>query len=420
MDLQSHNMRIAPEVTHYDNKGNKIKTMTYPPENVIGEDSNIELTLYEKDGTVKDVFILPFRSFSGNWATIFNSRVYQLANNVTFIDTGGTNRTTNSYSNLMSYTNWGAVNQSASGVVVGATGSTGIYTQSIDRVALGGQITHGTAVGQLTHAAVAIDSQVSEISGSYMFSISRTFTNNSAGSTNVKEVGIYFSAYSTQYKWMGCRDTKDSNGNDINVTVAPTQVLTVKYNIYIPRQSGLTKAVAAYLLSEINGGANIPTGSSQLVQDNYYEVATVPNNYGVYSHFMGAGAAIGWNGIVPGTGTATESAFAPGDLYNYITHGVEAGQLSYGSNEYDGLVKTYSTSGSAAEWNVKRTFTNAHANPTTVREAMIVCGADVGYANNTKWTTSTLKFIYARKLIGDQTIVSGSTLEINFKFMIET
>lgn len=414
MKLESHNMRVIPEVTHYDNMGNKIKTITYPSQNTLSEDSNIELILYEKTGEVKDKFTIPFRSFSGQWGAIFFGRVQNVGNNIAFKDTGGTNRSVQAYNNIFAYQTFGTVNNSTGGVVVGASGSA-VATQSIDLYKLQGQITHGTSVGQLVHAAQIIVTQLTgSINNSYNFSITRTFTNNSTDNVNIKEVGVYGSTFSSQWKWMMCRDVKDSNGNDINVTVSPGQVLTVRYNFYVPPNSGLNKYVAAALLSEMRSGGSI-NGASDLTQTDYWTNVTTATSYGVYTHYMFQPATYNYNGVCVGLGDATESAFFPGSEARYIEHGTTNGTLYYNDNQVDSSVSTYSTSGSAYEWNVKRTFTNFASSSITVKEAFIMTSDANTYNNN----SVSAKYIYARKLTGNQTIVSGSSLEVNFKFIIE-
>lgn len=416
MNLKSHNFQLIPEITHYDNKGNKVKTISYPPKNVfMDKDNNITLTLYDADGTVKDVFMVPFRSFNHNFATVNNIRLTTLTSNVTTKDTGGTNRTLQAYWNKYGYIAPTPANVSTWGIQVGASGSA-TATQSIDTYKLAAQINHGTGNGQLAHSACVHDTSLTDISGSVKWSIHRTFTNSSAANVNVKEVGWVANVYSAQYKILYARDIKDSNGNDINVTVAPAQVLTIDYNFFLPKEGGMNKTWLGFFASECNDIVAIPSARNDVGKDDYYDTAAANTVQANYHNYYGAGVGVEWNGIMVGTGTATESCHTPGTLANYITHGSGSGQLMFNENVADGEVDTYSTSGSAAEWNLRRVFTNYHSDPITITEAMIIGCLGSQYLDGIKTNN---KSIFARKLTGNQTIPSGSSLEINFKFMIE-
>ena len=418
MKLQSHNLSITPEVIHYDDKGNKIKSISFPQQSFIDtDDSNIELTLYESDGTVKDVFICPFRSFTHNFARTIMSRSYVVgATTVNLIDTGGTLRTQASYNNLWGFNAPAPANTSTYGIQVGASGSA-TATASLMSNALSGLINHGTTAGTLQYSIQTFDSSLTEISGSYMWSTSRTFTNASAANVNVKEVGLVSNTYNSSYKILYARDVVDSNGNAINVTVAPTQVLTVKYNIFAPRAGGIHRNLVAYHLSTFSE-TQIANSINSLGRDDYITTAAGDGVNQHYEMMLNAGVGVAWNGIMVGTGDATESLDILNTEIGWITHGSgSAEELMYGANQTDGAKYVFSTSGSAVEWILKRTFTNAFADPITVREAVIVTGNDSLYANGLK--TGGSKWLMARKLIGDNVINSGSSLEVQFKFMLE-
>jgi len=423
--LKSHNLSITPEVTHYDSNGNKVKTIAYPASSLVGEDSNIELTLYNVDGTVKDVFKCPFGSFTQNFARMMMSRSFTTAgNNINLIDTSGTTRTVASQNNMFGYTapvaagvyTWGIlVNASGSSWATGSVLHTGSFTTANGPAS--GIIAHGTGIGSMSYAIQTADAALTEVSGSWKFGLSRVFTNNSVANINIKEVDLVTNTYASNYKMLIARDLKDSNGNDINVTVAPGQVLTVKYNIFAPVNSGVHRHLLGHLFAELTGLA-LTNAVCPVWSDTYYATIAAPginDNY-VWMHSSGVNTA--WNGIMPGKGDETESLDITADHINWITHGSSSlDELKYGANEWDGAQYVFSTSGSSLEWNLKRNFTNGFADPVVVKEAMILASKDASYDNGLK--TSGTKIMVVRKLIGTQTISSGSSLQINFKFMIE-
>jgi hypothetical protein len=424
--LSSHNLSITPEVTHYDSNGNKVKTISYPKESIAGEDSNIELTLYNSDGNIKDYFKIPFRSFTQAFARVIMSRSFIApGSNINIPDTGGSLRTAQAYYNMLGYSAPAPATTYTYGILVNSSGSswatssvahTGSFSQANGPAS--GIIAHGTGIGSMSYAIQTFDTGLTEISGSWMFSTSRVFTNNSVANINIKEIDFVSQTYPNSYKILIARELKDSNGNDINVTVAPAQVLTVKYNIYAPSTSGIHRNLLAYMLSEMRDGASI-ANSVNIVYSDVYVLSALAlsgfnNNYMTHN----TGVNVVWNGIMVGKGTTTESLDILGPTCQWILHGSSsADQLRYGANNWDGAQYVFSTSGSSLEWNIKRTFTNGFADPITVNEAMIVASMDSTYDNNSK--TSGNKFIAVRKLIGAQTIASGSSLEVNFKFMIE-
>lgn len=415
MNINSHNIEIQAACTHYDNNGNKIKSITFPAPEMYNGESNIELTLYEQDGTIKDNFVIPFRSFNNNFAAYLYSRAAQV--NLVYIDTGGTTRSVGTSNN---YTLYGQVNNSNYGIQVGASGSAEA-TQSIDTFKLAGLITHGTALGQLTYAAQTADTQCSLVSGSYMFSTFRTFTNNTAGNVNIKEVGLTIYNVSNTHYFMIARDVIDSNGDEINITLSPTQVLTVKYNFYFPASGNNTMNFANGLYGSLT--SNIGAGTSKFFKLIYYDgdrpaYVSRPSNYAYYIfNYIIANATKAYGGVCVGTGS---SAFTVDDfnLKGWITHGSGSSQeILHGDTQVDPIVKTYSSSGSACEFIVKRTFTNAGTDPVTIREMGLV---------STYWASSTSpgdgllvsdKILTHRTLTGDQVVPSGSSIEMSYKFM---
>ena len=411
MNLNSHNIQIIPEITHLDNNGNKIKTIAYPVEDVIGNDSNIELTLYEKDGTVKDYFQIPFKSWTKNLLLYY---FYKHSHTSWVLqDIGGANRTINvAYYPMFT----GAANTSGQSIIVGASASAA--TQSINSFKLAGQITHGTSLGQLTYNAATLDTGFSQVSGSYQYSLFRTFTNNSAGNVNVTEVGLTaIPNGSTAYQFLFARDIVDANGDPINVTVNPTQVLTVKYNLYFPITNGITRGFVSIFLADYTN-TTLSTGYVGMGSDKgllSYPVAA-QGHYRYRLNAITAGTAYG--GICVGTGS---TAFSLDDnKLEWISHGTGSSQqILHGAQTYDGaLTYTYSSSGSAAEYTIQRVFTNGGTDPVTIRESALVYNGTTADVNGSG-VIDTVKTTVIRTLTGDQVVPSGSSIEMSYKMMIK-
>jgi len=407
--LSSHNLSVIPAVTHYDSNGNITKKIEYHPQSEDFE-GDIDLTLYNEDGTISDEFKIPFRSFNNNFMLMYYS--WGLNSGQTIVDTGGTGRafsvTTQPYLNA-------AAGTSTFGIQVGASGSSA--TQSIDTRVLSGLITTGTAKGQLAYSGHTFDAAMSQVSGSWKWSVSRTFTNSSAGNVNVTETGLTLTIGSG-YLMNIARDVTDANGTAINVTVAPTQVLTVRYNFYFPIGSGLIQMFPAHLLSAFSQNTVLPSiyyaygnGDDGIVTTMNGTTAVNRFNWVSSVANIGPGSA-----ICVGTGSAPIGA----DNWNmgWITHGSGSSQqLRYGDVIVDGYTKTYSTSGSAVEFVVRRPFTNAGPD-VTIREASL--WGSVGTNNQLAAGTLNgfLGGLAIRTLTGNQTVVSGSTIEISYKLMI--
>ena len=416
MELNSHNLSIQQIINHYDSAGNKTKSIYYPSEEIIGKQSNIELTLYEKDGTVKEYFEIPFRSFTNNFMYLWYVRHTTYNSYVNLKTTNGANVNIVAESNM--FTNGGPAGAGIStyGIQVGASGSAA--TQSIDTYKLAGQINHGTSAGQLSYSSMFDYNTLFESTGSYYFSLYRTFSNLSTENVNVTEVGFVGNTYPFDYKIMFARDVKDSNGNDINITVSPAQILTVRYNFFFPKSSGLTTNFVVFLMAEmtyknysliklINNSNVAPLASTGGPSNRFYKYAYSPGPNG-----------INWNSIMVGSGSEPE-AMENTQLSNYYLHGTGSNELLLGASITDGYTKIYSNSGSAVEFQHRRTFTNGSPNAIIVNESCQVTQNIIDSTNYVTDNTLSYKGIILRKLTGEQIIASGSSLEIVYKWMME-
>lgn len=109
------------------------------------------------------------------------------------IDTGGTTRTMidGAYTLMMANAPLG---NTSYGIVVG-TGSNAV---AITDTALQTKIAHGNGAGQLAYGTMTFTNP-STSGSTRSFTLQRTFTNNSAGSITINEVGLYTSNQSYYY-----------------------------------------------------------------------------------------------------------------------------------------------------------------------------------------------------------------------------
>lgn len=110
------------------------------------------------------------------------------------------------------------------GIVVGTSDS----AESFDQHCLQSAIAHGNLTGQLYHNAQSVlTKQWISDSRKWLFTLQRTFTNNSGASIVIKELGYYatLANSSTNHKSMVLRDVLPSS-----VTVSAGQTLTVAYS----------------------------------------------------------------------------------------------------------------------------------------------------------------------------------------------
>lgn len=155
----------------------------------------IELELTDKNG--KKVFFKRVRahSYLKQWIDVckaLQSYTYAIGAAVsltTVLDTGNVGRVIgqaggSAARNAMPMMD--IVNDSTYGMVVG----TGTTLNNKNTVAMAAQIIHGVGAGQLSHAAQGIEDSTNPSGNDWVFRLIRTYTNNSAGSITVNELGM--------------------------------------------------------------------------------------------------------------------------------------------------------------------------------------------------------------------------------------
>jgi len=152
----------------------------------------INVTLRDRNGKVIKRIRRKANSYVRGMIDVLRTQMSQIG--TSFVDTGGVSRvsTTNS---LNFWTNAGA-GVSYNGIVVG----TGTNILTISDYALYSQIAHGSGSGQLNYGSCSVGVP-STVGTSRMFTVTRTFTNNSGASITVNEVGLV----------VGCNDDVPTN-----------------------------------------------------------------------------------------------------------------------------------------------------------------------------------------------------------------
>lgn len=115
---------------------------------------------------------------------------YGLVPTYSINDITGTGRTFPTSASKIIYDNGGYINGDSGdeneGIVVGSSDVAVQY----DDYALGSKIAHGTGAGQLVYNAQSLEN-LQYSGGVISFRVTRTFTNNSGSSVDVKEIGMY-------------------------------------------------------------------------------------------------------------------------------------------------------------------------------------------------------------------------------------
>lgn len=112
------------------------------------------------------------------------------------------------------------------GIVVG----TGTGAEDFEGYALGAKVAHGTGTGQLSYAAMALNTPSYNAGTKAWTSIlNRAINNNSGGTIVVGETGIIGTAYGSNYYWMVERSLLPStvsvlNGGQLTVTYTMTLI----------------------------------------------------------------------------------------------------------------------------------------------------------------------------------------------------
>ena len=264
------------------------------------------------------------------------------------------------------------------------------YPHAYDNYKLGTKISTGTGAGQLVYQWNPSLSTTTNVGGKIQFTFTRTFTNSSGGSIDVKELGMQ--AYLGDHA-MIIRDILPGT-----VTVNNGQVLTVTYTLKVNESEGFTKNFMKcfrYAAAPEYTGETVKRidGDDLLLTDE----DTENSNFRAYARY-----GEDYFGIQIGTSTSGIDADAY-KLGDQISHGDGPGQLIY--HGYYRRDLEYTASGTWCTW--ERPFTNRTASGISVEE--------VGLIGLGPSDTEGDGILFIRNLTGGITIQPEETLKIKFK-----
>lgn len=270
------------------------------------------------------------------------------------------------------------------GILVGS----GTAAVTIDDQLLEKQIPNSSAQGGLTYGSTIV-SQDTNDSTSAQITITRTFTNNTAFSVVLRELGMLQSAGSNNYYLLTMRDVLPSD-----ITVGSGATLTVNYRIKTVLGTGTDAGgfLASFMrlmyrhvgqtsraVFDIDNTSrtNYPSNSSFCVLSGGGINVRNPNEAEYQAGYK--------HGIVVGTGN---TAVSMGDYYlqTPIQHGSGSGQMLY----YGGFAEDFTVGSNYAQFSIYKAIENNSGASITVNEYALVCAADA----NTGLVSITNRFVY--------------------------
>lgn len=393
-NTKSHIMRVETSVVVRDAMGN-IKLKKILPPNVLGEklpQNTIDVTIRTKNGIiVKEYKDIPMNSYVGNALGVIG-RMFN-------IGTYGTQVSMTNSANTVS--NWTFADSTYAGVGKNQGILVGTDTTSVDvaQYTLAGLIAHGNSAGRLYYNANSYGG-LSRVGNNFKHVISRTFSNNSGGTINIREcsLGTFSNGLpgTLAQTCMVARDILNYQGNPINISLADGQTAQFTYNMYYSFSDGFVDGWSKVLASQLRSTG----GDANPVLDLEGDTITT-YNIGSTSYYINC--AIGENfGFLVGSGD-TAPTMDDYQLATMITHGTGAGQLSHQALDN---IDTKSTTGQVTSFRIGRTFTNGSGGDVTVRE--------MGMAF--RHTASTNRVLFMRKLTGNLVIPDAGALQVQQRF----
>jgi len=409
MKLKSHNLNVGASIQHFDVDGSLIKEYYYPTSND-GEQVYLEAKVENENGEIIHSEKYPFRSFNHNmlryqqfilqeWSTGIGAALGFHNLSGSLISWGGL---PGYYTEACRFDS--AYGQTNVGLCVGTSSATNsMYTDNLH-----GKIEHGNGTNQLGYQ-VQTTFPLSIISGSYYLTTTRSFINSGSTSVNIREIG-FIGCEATQmnkpnYAFLFCRDTKDYAGNDINIVLPTSSILTVNLNLIYPNNNHLVKSYAQVMECVItNTAASIrPMTSGTLVTVNAQS-----RNGGIGLFYANTFAECMATGSSIMVGSSSQ-AFNIDDykLYGLIKAGYETTSLYYFPNNW--YVVSGSDSGSRQ---LSRMITNYTPNTFTIEEMGLVNWVGTG------GTSVANRWLWARTLTGTITLLPSQSLLASYNFNV--
>lgn len=333
-----------------------------PPRN----DARIGIKIFDKTtGKVRVEEERPMKSWVFNWCKfLYYSMTSQTQ---TFYRTSGASTTTFPY-----YWNLDLVDTTNSnhGIHAGADDGT-ITPLSANNYVLGDRYLEGVGLGEMSYDTTVVGT--SEIDGEIKFRVRlyRYVNNYSAGDNDVKEISLVGIGQDSNYTTY-IRDLFDDFGNPVNYTVGKNEALLVYYDLYILKDSGLTKNIVRWM--EAIAKADNTVALKNISNANI--TASAANTiYDMLNCYVGAGEDN--YGVIIGDG-ASDTNYESYKLVSRIRHGTGAGQLNYAAVS---LTAPSHQSGQQ-QFKIHRYFTNNSGSTITTREIALY-GKGTGSGNRT-------------------------------------
>ncbi|HNW88152.1 MAG TPA: hypothetical protein PKN48_00685 [Bacteroidales bacterium] len=323
--LTSHNIETQVSIENYDKNGN-LKNIVKLPSATAAVSGEIECVIKNSDGTIASVHAYPMRSLVKNFFAFLSSAIGG-PTPTTQTTSGGVRN--DSYDTVHMLETGATYGQSLYGVMVGTGGATAVTPT---QYALVTPVAHGTGAGQLEYFPTQTSRVVAESTDYSMYAY-RTFTNSSAGSITVSEVGLYVKTYNYVFYYMIARDTVDYAGNLINLVVGVGQTLTVLYKFKIYENSGLTNNFANALHYNF---IEPQTCSFVDTLGSLRETSSILSND---MPFTTTAVLLSTYGLVVGSGSSAMNIDSH-CLDSKISTGTSAGNLYYGNPYVNGAIST--------------------------------------------------------------------------------
>lgn len=173
----------------------------------------------DKNGQLKYFSRRKANSLVLNFIDLLSIQMSQVAQNLT--DFGGTSRAVAAASVVFRAT--AGAGTITNGIRVG----TGTNAVAVTDTTLQTAITHGTGAGQLSHGANSVGAPVTS-GTSRQFTISRTFTNNTASAITVNEIGLVGDGAGSAYNFLIDRTL---NSFTINAAASKTVTYTIRITV---------------------------------------------------------------------------------------------------------------------------------------------------------------------------------------------
>ena len=399
MKLKSHNMNVGASIRHLDVDGSLIKEYYYPTSNN-GPEPFIEAKVENENGEVTQHEKYPFKSFCYNklgiarwymWPTFYNW-------NFGIKNLSGSNYVGDgspiSYGDGFVYV--GSYGWSNNGICVG----TSSVTNSMSMINLYGKIEHGNSTDQLGYQQqIIFNPQI--ISSSYYLTLSRSFINSGSLPVNIKEIGVIASSTNREtnpaYSFLLCRDTKDYQGNDIDINLPTASILTVNYNFIYPDNNHLVKQ---YTQLE-QGNAIKSAVTVRTISSGTYSISHYSRGYNV--QLWSSNTLNEDSGIVVGS---SSQAFSLDDykLYGKIPAGTDTSSLYH----FPQLVSVDVSGSDSGSFYIERLITNYSPNTFDIEE--------MGLQNYS--STATNRFLWARTLTGTINLLTSQSLQIKYYWQV--